>query len=616
MHQAGGTAVGATAGRSPADADKLVVAVLQRHADTLLRVARRHSLCDEDAADAFQRGVEIFLRNARRLDADNAHRWLFAVVRNESVAVRRQREAAVDREAVDAEELAGVHRESPEEAVIAREEVAETVEGLVRLKEAELQAVWLKASGHSYAEIAADRGWSQTKVNRSLVEGRRRLQAHRDALASGVACARWAPTLVAIADGTADAAQITGVRHHLRHCAACRQRVRRLHEARLATARETAAAAADGATAGAPAAAAAGASGGAGRATPDRRRARAGRRLGALLPWPALPLWAGRLHEAASAGIGERLTLRALRVQSAVEVLSAGKVAAVTSAAIMAGGGVVAVRSAPDPSRHRTAARAGTTAVTAPPRPAATAARASATPAAAVGAGGPPAGGGGVGTAGGSGSSAGAPRTAAAGTAGPVKGGLVGARSRPGLDEWGSAFAAAAAAFGGWDHAGSGWGSAGSGRGAASARSGGGAHEWGRAVPRSAPATFEEAASAGGGLERRGRAAPRARATTRTARTPSAGSRTIAATGRTAAARTSRAARGGAAASPRAGHTVAATGPRPVNRPAPSAAPSPTRPAARAPAGGAREFAPTSASGSTGGTASRRVAAGGGGEFP
>jgi hypothetical protein len=58
-----------------AAADDLVVRTVQCHADSLLRLARRHSLCVDDAYDAYQRGLEIFLKHAGRLDPATAASW-------------------------------------------------------------------------------------------------------------------------------------------------------------------------------------------------------------------------------------------------------------------------------------------------------------------------------------------------------------------------------------------------------------------------------------------------------------------------------------------------------------------------------------------------------------
>lgn len=72
--------------------EDLVVEVVGRHAEGLLRLARRHSLCGSDAEDAYQRGLEIFLRHASRLDPDRAASWLRTVVKHEAMAVRRARQ--------------------------------------------------------------------------------------------------------------------------------------------------------------------------------------------------------------------------------------------------------------------------------------------------------------------------------------------------------------------------------------------------------------------------------------------------------------------------------------------------------------------------------------------
>ena len=65
---------------SRTEAEDLVLTTITQHADALLRTARRHSLCADDASDAYQRGLEIFLRNAGRVDPSRAVKWLHTVV--------------------------------------------------------------------------------------------------------------------------------------------------------------------------------------------------------------------------------------------------------------------------------------------------------------------------------------------------------------------------------------------------------------------------------------------------------------------------------------------------------------------------------------------------------
>src|SRR3954468_19954456 len=90
--------------RSHADARQLVVDVLTEHAEALLATARRHSLCADDAQDAYQLAVEIFLRRAGDLEEEGASRWLFTVVKHEAMRLRSQRLRVVGGEAVEMDE--------------------------------------------------------------------------------------------------------------------------------------------------------------------------------------------------------------------------------------------------------------------------------------------------------------------------------------------------------------------------------------------------------------------------------------------------------------------------------------------------------------------------------
>ena len=72
-------------------------------------------------------------------------------------------------------------------------------------------------------------GWTYTKVNRAITEGRRRFLRAYAAIESGGECDRYSPVLAALAAGTATSAQVVEIRPHLRHCTACRATVRELH---------------------------------------------------------------------------------------------------------------------------------------------------------------------------------------------------------------------------------------------------------------------------------------------------------------------------------------------------------------------------------------------------
>ena len=112
------------------------------------------------------------------------------------------------------------------------ERVDRSVEALKALKPDEARALLLKAEGLSYQEIGKRFGWSYTKVNRSITEGRKRFLNVFGEIESGEACEAYGEVLSALATGTATSAQVVSIRPHLRHCAACRATVREMRFSR------------------------------------------------------------------------------------------------------------------------------------------------------------------------------------------------------------------------------------------------------------------------------------------------------------------------------------------------------------------------------------------------
>ena len=68
-------------------AEELILRTIAAHAESLLRTARRHSMCVDDAQDAYQRAIELFMGHAQRLDAARAPGWLHVVVKREAQAI-------------------------------------------------------------------------------------------------------------------------------------------------------------------------------------------------------------------------------------------------------------------------------------------------------------------------------------------------------------------------------------------------------------------------------------------------------------------------------------------------------------------------------------------------
>ena len=311
--------------RSAAAAEALLLDVVHRHADELLRVARTHSLCVDDANDAYQRSLEHFLRNGRRLRRETADRWLFTVVKREAQAVRRARSELVGADEMDLDRLEARHDASPEDHALAADAVTRSAEALRSLKPQEVRALWLRAGGRSYAEIQVATGWSYTKVNRCLTEGRRAFLARCVELEAGAECARWHDVLAALADGGARAEDLAALRPHLRRCAACKATLRALH-----------ASSASVATILPPGLVGVGVAEGHGG---TERLEAAGR-------------WLTRLYEAVAGPVQERAAMSALKWHAAVEAAAGGKVAAVAASTVaLAGGGAVVGHDATEPAR-------------------------------------------------------------------------------------------------------------------------------------------------------------------------------------------------------------------------------------------------------------------------
>jgi RNA polymerase sigma factor (sigma-70 family) len=149
------------------------VALLDAHAEALRRSARRVSLCPDDAEEALQRATLILLTKAPPHPPGRLAGWMHVVTRREALAVRRERERLLGAEVGEALVSRGP---CPAERFEIRERSRDRVRLLDRLKPDERRALLLKGEGYSYREICALTGWTYTKVNRCLAEGRTRLR--------------------------------------------------------------------------------------------------------------------------------------------------------------------------------------------------------------------------------------------------------------------------------------------------------------------------------------------------------------------------------------------------------------------------------------------------------
>jgi RNA polymerase sigma factor (sigma-70 family) len=158
--------------------------LLAARGSALRALARRLSICADDADDALQRATEILLTKAPPIEGVRLTAWMAVVTRREALALRRSRERLLAPAALadpaDATDIADTlpsARPGPDEALAYTERVAEARSALRPLKDAERLAIFLQAQGYSYAEICELCGWTYTKVNRCLAEGRARLRS-------------------------------------------------------------------------------------------------------------------------------------------------------------------------------------------------------------------------------------------------------------------------------------------------------------------------------------------------------------------------------------------------------------------------------------------------------
>jgi RNA polymerase sigma factor (sigma-70 family) len=215
---------------------ELVLQTIARHGSSLLATARRYSLCADDAQDAYQRGLEIFLRHADGLRPDGAAAWLRTVVKHEALAVRAARLRLVSPGEPDLDLYEAGDAPPADERAASLERLGRSAEALAQLKPQEVRALVLKAHGYSYLEICRITGWTYTKVNRCLTEGRQSLRERLRDIEAGRQCRRWEPALSAAAEGRASAQELISLQLHLRGCGACRASLRAGRMARRAPA--------------------------------------------------------------------------------------------------------------------------------------------------------------------------------------------------------------------------------------------------------------------------------------------------------------------------------------------------------------------------------------------
>jgi RNA polymerase sigma factor (sigma-70 family) len=163
---------------------QLLCEILRRDEHRLRRQARRHAELPDDADDALQSAYALFFERYNGLGEPLA--WLYTTVKREAWAIRRrssrQKERSFAWEAdgrngeFDLTDALPTDAPDPAERVERDQLLAERRQALAALKPDERRALWLLGLGLSYAEICRETGWTYTKVNRCLSEGRTALR--------------------------------------------------------------------------------------------------------------------------------------------------------------------------------------------------------------------------------------------------------------------------------------------------------------------------------------------------------------------------------------------------------------------------------------------------------
>ncbi|MCW2980486.1 MAG: polymerase, sigma-24 subunit, subfamily [Solirubrobacterales bacterium] len=165
-----------------AEVRRLATALFTERRDFLLRIARKHARGGGDPEEALQDAFVAFIRHFDPNGEAPALPWLVLTLKRQCWRLREQahleRYAGQEAEPGTGERgfvLAAIPSRAPgpEQRVL---EGAEASRRLERLKPDERDAVILQAAGYTYEEIAAGRGWSQTKIKRCMYEGRAALK--------------------------------------------------------------------------------------------------------------------------------------------------------------------------------------------------------------------------------------------------------------------------------------------------------------------------------------------------------------------------------------------------------------------------------------------------------
>ena len=171
---------------------RILAELLSANRAALSRQATLNAARADDAEDAIQDACLGFMRAYDGPPGEPALRYLMTCVKHSAWALAgctpRRRECGFedfvrtgDHAPCDLAELLPDPDPAPLDLALERELLAERRERLAALKPDQRIALVMFALGCSYREIGERRGWTKTKVNRCLAEGRAALRAREQA---------------------------------------------------------------------------------------------------------------------------------------------------------------------------------------------------------------------------------------------------------------------------------------------------------------------------------------------------------------------------------------------------------------------------------------------------
>jgi RNA polymerase sigma factor (sigma-70 family) len=167
-----------------ASSTALAERIYAAHRGRLLAIARRNCASGEEAEDALQDAFALFIDRFDPGAGPPPLAWLTVTLKRRCWLLYRgqrkvgQRTVDLDTAAenVSRPDLLADPSLRPDELAEATEDLAGMRSRLAQLKPQERQALGLLALGYSYLEICEQTGWTFTKVNRCLAEGRAALR--------------------------------------------------------------------------------------------------------------------------------------------------------------------------------------------------------------------------------------------------------------------------------------------------------------------------------------------------------------------------------------------------------------------------------------------------------